>query len=620
MPNERSESFLQSIEQGHVFVADGAIGTQLYNKGVFINRCFEELNITRPGLVQEVHQEYLQAGSEILTTNTFGANRFKLAPHGFVRKLHEINVEGARIAREMAGDGAFVAGSVGPLGKPPLAVVQKKRDEAYEAFTEQIAALAEGGADFILIETMYDLDEVELAIKAARDVCDLPVAACVTFTDNNTTVFGDTPAEAMVVMQDAGADLAGLNCSSGPKTALECVESMSEAATVPIIIQPNSGTPQLVDGRFIYMSTPEYVATYARRYVQMHGAQIVGGCCGTKPEHIKEIRSFVRSVKPARRSAEAVTIIRDQKEKEKSLEPVATLDKSPFARKLRRKFTTSVELYPPKGIDPARVLASAELLKEHGIDCVNIPDGPRAMARMSPMALAHLIESNLGMETILHYCCRDRNILGMQSDILGCNALGLRNILAVTGDPPKLGDYPDATSVFDMDSIGLCAMLSKLNRGLDLVGNSIKSQSAFHIGVGADPGALNFELEVERYKAKVEAGAEFVMTQPIFDVSKLQRFIEATKDIRIPLMVGVLPLVSAKNAEFLHNEVPGVDVPEEIRDRLQACPDDKKARRTGIEIAREAIRDSRSLEGVSGVYVMPPFGRVRMALAVLEAV
>jgi homocysteine S-methyltransferase len=395
---------------------------------------------------------------------------------------------------------------------------------------------------------------------------------------------------------------------------------MAQVAKVPMMIQPNSGTPQLVEGRFIYMSTPEYVATYAQRFVQSAGAQIVGGCCGTTPEHIKEIRSFVRAVKPAKRKIEPVEIKRDVEDKKAEKEPVETRDKSPFARKLRRKFTTSVELYPPKGMDPKRVLSSADTLKEYGVDCVNIPDGPRAMARMSPMALAHLIESHLGMETILHYCCRDRNILGMQSDILGCHALGLKNILAITGDPPKLGDYPDATSVFDMDSIGLVEMLDKLNRGVDLVGNSIKSQSAFHIGVGANPGAINFDLEVERYHQKIENGAEFVMTQPIFDVRQLEKFIDATKHLEVPLMVGVLPLVSAKNAEFLHNEVPGVEVPKDIRQRLEACPDDKKARRVGVEIAREAIAASKDLEGVSGVYVMPPFGRIRMAMAVLDII
>jgi len=616
MTNQRGKRFLETLESGHVFVADGAMGTRLYDKGVFINRCFDELNISNPDLVREIHAEYINAGSEIITTNTFAANRFKLAPHGFVRKLAEINYQGAKIAREVAGDGVFVAGSVGPLGKPPVAVVQKQRDEAYQAFADQVTALADGGVDLILIETMYDLDEVALAISAAKSVCDLPIMACVTFTDDKETVFGDTPTDAMRAMQDAGADVAGLNCSSGPRLALECCELMSKVATVPMVVQPNVGSPQLIEGRYIYMSTPEYVATYSQRYVQSVGAQIIGACCGSRPEHIKEVRSFIRAVKPARKVAQVVQFI--QKEKDPGKAPLAVEDKSAFARKLRRKFTTSVELYPPKGMDARKVLASAEMLKEYGVDCVNIPDGPRAMARMSPMALAHLIESNLGMETILHYCCRDRNILGMQSDLLGCHALGLKNILAVTGDPPKLGDYPDATSVFDIDSIGLCQMISKLNRGQDLVGNSVKSQAAFHLGVGANPGAINFDLEVERYKQKVAAGAEYVMTQPIFDVRQLERFIDATRDHRIPLLVGVLPLVSSKNAEFLHNEVPGVEVPQSIRERLASVEDEDTARQIGVDIAREAIQNSRSLEGVSGVYIMPPFGRVKMALDVLE--
>jgi methionine synthase I (cobalamin-dependent)/5,10-methylenetetrahydrofolate reductase len=618
MNKERIEKFKKLLAEGHVFVADGAMGTRLYNKGVFINRCFDELNISRPELVKEIHSEYIAVGAEIITTNTFTANRFKLAPHGFVRKLEDINRAGADIAREAAGDGLWVAGSVGPLAKPPLAVVQKKPEEAYDAFCQQIRALDNGSIDLILLETMYDLDEITLAIKAAREVSDLPVIASITFTDNNKTVFGDSPRDAMKAMQEAGADIAGLNCSSGPRTALQCATEMMSVASIPMIVQPNAGSPQIVEGRFIYMSTPEYVATYAQRFVQSVGAQIVGGCCGTTPEHIKEVRSFVRAVKPARRVFDRPVTQVVEAEAEPALEPIKTLEKSAFARKLKRKFTTSVELYPPKGMDPKRILASAELLKEYGVDCVNIPDGPRAMARMSPMALAHLIESEIGIETILHYCCRDRNILGMQSDILGCNALGLRNILAITGDPPKLGDYPDATSVFDIDAIGLVQMLAKLNRGQDLVGSRINSQSSFHIGVGANPGAINIENEIERFEAKVNAGAEFVMTQPIFEVKQLESFIAATADYRIPMMVGVLPLVSLRNAEFLHNEVPGVEVPKAIRDRLEKCSDDKAARQVGIEIAREAIAASKELDGVAGVYVMPPFGRVKMALSVLD--
>jgi homocysteine S-methyltransferase len=614
---EKSKEFLQRLGEDHVFVADGAMGTLLYSRGVFINRCFDELNLSSPDLVKEVHEDYLAAGAEIIETNTYAANRFKLAPHGFRRKLRDINIAGTRIAREAAGDSAIVAGSVGPLGQPLVAPAQKNPDEVFEAFKEQIEALAEGGVDIIAIETMSDLDEVSLAVKAAKAVCDLPVIASVTYTDDKQTIYGDTPAEAVAVMENAGADVVGVNCSIGPKLVLECAEAMSRRTKRPISAMPNAGSPQLVEGRYIYLSTPEYMAEYSRRFIQRAGVQIVGGCCGTTPEHIKMIRSAVRSLRPTHKVIAVDTA--QHAARKVAMEPVATEDKSAFARKLRRKFTTSVELYPPRGVDPAKVLKAAETLKEYGIDCVNIPDGPRAMARMSPMALAHLIEHHLGMETVLHYTCRDRNILGMQSDVLGCNALGLKNILAITGDPPKLGDYPDATSVFDMDSIGLVRMLHHLNCGEDLVGNEIGGQSAFHVGVGANPGAMNLEGEIERYKQKIDSGAEFVMTQPIFDVRHLENFIAETGSHRVPIMTGILPLLSHRNAEFLHNEVPGMNIPDDIRKRM-ADAREEDARAVGIDIAREAIAAARQLEGVAGVYIMPPFGRFKLALQVLDLV
>lgn len=612
----RSKEFLEKIAGDHIYVADGAMGTLLYAKGIFINRCFDELNLSQPELVKEVHREYLAAGAEIIETNTYGANSFKLAPHGFRRKVREINRAGAQLAREEAGERALVAGSVGPLGRALVAVAQRNQDEARIAFREQIEALAEGGVDLIVIETMSDLDELTIAIREARQVCDLPVVASVTFKDDHSTVFGDTPQEAARVIAAAGADVAGANCSIGPKVTLECIERMRVASSLPLSAMPNAGAPQFIEGRFIYLSSPEYMAEYARRFILKAGVRIVGGCCGTTPEHIKAIRNAVRSLRPGQHRAAAVTVETPAKP---SLEPKPTLDKSPLARKLRRKFVTSVELYPPKGADPARVLAAAANLKEYGIDCVNIPDGPRAMARMSPMALAHLIESTVGMDTILHYTCRDRNILGMQSDLLGLHALGLRNILAITGDPPKLGDYPDATSVFDMDSIGLTRMIRRLNCGEDLVGNAIGSQTAFHVGVGVNPGAMNLDTEVRRYQEKVEAGAEYVMTQPVFDIAHLERFLEQTRGHRVPLLVGILPLLSYRNAEFLHNEVPGMNIPEEIRKSLINCSEEE-ARERGITIARESIARARTYEGVAGVYIMPPFGRQKLALQVLDLV
>ena len=613
----KSKEFLERLHSDYVFVADGAMGTMLYAKGVFINRCFDELNISSPDLVKEVHREYLRAGAEIIETNTFAANRYKLAAHGYVDKLRDINIAGARIAREEAGDAAFVAGSIGPLGKAMVSVARKDPEGARAAYREQIEALAEGGVDLIFFETMSSLEDTRVGVEVAHEVCDLPIMSTITFHDNKKTIFGGTPEEAAATLTQAGADVVGANCGVGPKVMLEVLEKMAQAGHKRLAGLPNAGAPQMVDGRYLYLTSPEYLAEYAKRFIQGAGVQVVGGCCGTTPDHIKAMRSAVRALQPGRKAI-VVKSLEDEK-KTFSMEPVDIMEKSGFARKLRRKFTTSVELYPPRGTNPARVLKSAETLKEYGVDCVNIPDGPRAMARMSPMALAHMIEDEVGIETILHYCCRDRNILGMQSDILGCHALKIKNILAVTGDPPKLGDYPDATSVFDIDSIGLVQMLHHLNCGEDLVGNSIGTQSAFHLGVGANPGAMNFETEIERYIQKVEAGAEFVMTQPIFDIKLLERFIDATKDHRIPIMVGVLPLVSARNAEFLHNEVPGMTIPDEIRQRVAKAPQGKE-KKEGIAIAREAVDVAKGMEGVRGIYVMPPFGRYKMALRVLDLI
>jgi len=613
----RSREFLERLGSEHVFVADGAMGTMLYAKGVFINRCFDELNLSAPEMVLEVHREYLAAGAEILETNTFAANRFKLRPYGLEEKLREINIAGARLARETAGERALVAASVGPLGPPLKAVAQKRREGAAAAFREQIEALAEGGVDLVLIETMSDLDELKIAIDAARAVCDLPVIAHVTVNDDATTVFGDTPEECAAGIAQWGADAGGANCSVGPKVMLEALERMAAVSDIPLSAMPNAGAPQLVDGRYIYLSSPEYMAEFARRFILKAGVHIVGGCCGTTPAHVKAIRAAVRALRPASVAitVEAPTL----EERPPALEPLPTVEKSPLARKLRRKFVTSVELTPPRGLDPEKVLRAAAMLKEYGVDCVNVPDGPRASARMSPLALARQIEERLGMETILHFSCRDRNLLGLQGDVLGAHALGLRNILAVTGDPPKLGDYPDATAVFDVDSIGLVRMIQRLNCGQDLVGNPLGAQSAFHIGVGANPGAMNLETEVERYRLKVESGAEFVLTQPVFDVRLLERFLELTAEHRLPTMVGVLPLLSHRNAEFLHNEVPGMQIPEAVRERMARVGDADAAKAEGVHIAREAVAEARTLAGVAGIYIMPPFGRHTLALEILEA-
>jgi homocysteine S-methyltransferase len=496
-------------------------------------------------------------------------------------------------------------------------VAQSQRDEAEQAFREQIEALAEGGADLLIIETISDLDEMKIAIEATKAVCDLPVVASVTLTDESKTIFGDTPEECVTGIRQWGADAGGVNCSTGPRAMLDSLARMTAVSDIPLSAMPNAGSPQLVDNRYIYLSSPEYMAEYAKRFVQEVGVHIVGGCCGTSPSHIKAIRAAVRALRPVRVAVTAEAPSLDVHPP--LMEPLPPEEKSPLARKLQRKFVTSVEIVPPRGPDRSKGLAAAAKLKEYGVDCINVSDGPRASARMNPTALAVGIEKEVGLETILHITCRDRNILGLQGDVQGAHALGLRNILAVTGDPPKLGDYPDATAVYDIDAIGLVRMIHRLNCGQDLVGHPIGMQTAFHIGVGANPGAVNLELEVERYRGKVEAGADFVLTQPVFDLKLLEKFFELTRDELLPTMVGILPLLSHRNAEFLHNEVPGMQIPQAVRDRMERAGDADQARREGIAIAREALDGIRSMDRVSGVYIMPPFGRYNLALEVLEA-
>jgi methionine synthase I (cobalamin-dependent)/5,10-methylenetetrahydrofolate reductase len=614
---QQQREFLDKLHSDHVFVADGAMGTMLYTKGVFINTCFDQLNLSAPDLVREVHSEYLAAGAEILETNTYGANRYKLRAHGFESRLREINIAGARLAREVAGERCLVAGSVGPLGSTLQAIAQKDKEGTAAAFREQMEALAEGGVDLLIIETISDLDELRLAIEAARAVCGLPVVACVTLNDEGKTVYGDTAEECVAGIEQWSADAAGINCGTGPRATLAALERMAAVSDIPLSAMPNAGLPQLVENRFIYLSSPEYLAEYAKRFILGAGVHIVGGCCGTTPAHVKAIRAAVRALRPVRVQVTAEPP--PLQEHPPAMEPVPTAEKSPLARKLRRKFVTSVELTPPRGPDISRALKAAATLKEFGVDCVNITDGPRATARMNPIAAAARIERDVGMETILHYTCRDRNILGMQSDIQGAHALGLRNILAVTGDPPKLGDYPDATAVYDVDSVGLVRMIRRLNCGQDLVGHPLGTQTEFHIGVGFNPGALNPELELERLRNKLNSGAEFVMTQPVFAVEKLEVFLRYAVECGCPVIVGILPLLSRRNAEFLHNEVPGMQIPDEIRARMAAAGDSEEARLEGIRIAREALLEARTLDGVRGVYIMPPFGRYPLALEVLQA-
>jgi len=609
------KDFLDALKE-RVLVCDGAMGTVLYAKGVYINQCFEALNLSNPSMVKEIHSEYIKAGAEIIETNTFGANRLKLSHFGLEKKLREINEAGVKIAREASQDKVYVAGSIGPLSIDLDATGTSNKELARADFKEQAKALFNAGVDLFIIETIPALNEMYEAIKAIKEITDLPIIAQMTVNEKGLTANGETPEDIVKILEDWGANVVGLNCSVGPVIILDCIEKMRKVSKIYLSAQPNAGIPRKVDGRSIYLCTPEYMAEYAKRMIQV-GVNIVGGCCGTTPTHIKAINAAVKALRPVRSHSELEIRMTIPQEELKVIGETERAKKSEFARKIvEGKFVISVEIDPPKGTDYSKVVEGAKLMKENAIDAINIADGPRATARMSPLAMAMIFKNEVGIEPIVHYCCRDRNILGMQSDLLGADALGIRNILIITGDPPKLGDYPDATAVFDVDSIGLVRIASKLNRGYDIAGNQIGGATSFFIGVGANPGAINIDEEIMRFEQKVKAGAEYVLTQPVFDVKLLEDFLKRIEHCRIPVLVGILPLASYRNAEFLNSEVPGMNVPENIMERMRKAGSGAEARAAGTKIAQEALKATKDM--VEGVYIMPPLGRYETALKLLE--
>jgi homocysteine S-methyltransferase len=605
-----------------VVVFDGAMGTMLYNKGVFINQCYDELNLRAPDLVRDVHNAYRKAGAEVLETNTFGANRFKLAQYGLQEQVSEINRAAAKIARDVAEDDLLVAGAVGPLGVRLEPLGPTSLDEARAAFREQLQALKDGGADIFVLETFVDVHEVEQAILAAREVdAKIPVIAQMTIGADCHTPYG-VPVEDVVQSLDAfGADIIGLNCSVGPQIILDAIEKMAPLTRRKLSAQPNAGMPRDVSGRSMYMASPEYMATYAHHLVQA-GAKVVGGCCGTTPEHIAAMVEGVRPLSP--RQARVPVKERRQSHPDAPPEnpgvaPIPLAERSRWGRKIATgEFVTSVEIVPPRGVDASKMLRDTAALRDAGVDAVNVPDGPRAQSRMGALLTSVLIEQQVGIETVIHYCCRDRNLLGMLSDLLGAAAVGLRNLLLITGDPPKMGPYPNATAVFDIDAIGLTNLVSNLNKGLDPGGNSIGQPTKFAIGVGVNPAAIDPAQELKRFEWKVEAGAEYAITQPVFDVRQLEKFLDTIEHTRIPIVAGIWPLVSLRNAEFLANEVPGVVVPQPVIERMRVASNKSKEHGVaeGIAIAREMLERVRPY--VQGVQVSAPFGRVDLALEVFR--
>jgi homocysteine S-methyltransferase len=604
--------FLERLAEG-VVVCDGAMGTMLYARGVFLNRCFDELNLSNPALVRGVHEEYLDAGVDVIETNTFGAHRFKLGPHGLEAHVRKINREGARLARDAAAGRGLVAGAIGPIGKPLAPIGNVSFEDAKDAYREQVEGLLDGGVDLLMIETMPALDQARAAHEAIRELTpDMPVVVSLTFNEEGTTLYGDTPEAVVRTLESWGVAALGANCSQGPQAMLSTVQRMAAVVThAKISAMPNAGAPALVDGRYVYLCTPEYMASYARRFISA-GASLVGGCCGTTPAHIKNLVRSVRMLQPSRAE---VTVLPPTRAREAPT-PVERAQKSALARKLEKQFVVSVELDPPKGADPGQILERAQFCKENEVDAINVADGPRASARMSAQALCVLMQTKVGIDTILHYTCRDRNLLGMQSDLLGAYALGLRNILAITGDPPKLGDYPDATAVYDVDSIGLIRIMDHLNHGCDLAGNLIGPALGIHVGCGADPSKPDMEKEVRRLDQKVAAGAEYIMTQPIYDPKTLEQFFSMIRHIKIPILVGILPLYSHRNAEFLHNEVPGMRIPDDVRERMRKAGSGEKAQAEGVSIAQESTVAAREM--AQGVYVMPPFNKVDLAVRVID--
>jgi len=608
-------NLLDTLKQRVVF-ADGAMGTMLFQHGVFLNTCFDELNLTNAALVARVHTEYLQAGCELIETNTFGANAFKLAPYGLVDKVQAINAAGVEIARRCAGDDAWVAGAVGPLGPGHVGLGTALDEQARQAFVEQVRALAQAGADVILLETFGNPAELRLAIEAAQHATDLPLIAQMAADEDHRTLVG-TPIEEAIAQMAAHPAVAvvGLNCSVGPSAMLETIKRIRPLTDKPLSAQPNAGLPREVDGRRMYMSTPEYMAEYAKRFFE-HGVRLIGGCCGTTPEHLRQIVKAVGAMDKATTRRPVVVAVTTPESGAPAHEPAPLAEKSRIGAKLAAgEPVTSIELTPPRGVRLDAIAEKVRLCAEHGIDAVNIPDGPRASSRLSPLVTAVHVQQAAEIEAILHVCCRDKNLIGLQSDMLGIHAMGVRNVLLITGDPPKLGEYPDATAVFDLDSVALTGVVHRLNRGLDVAGNPLDEPLALTIGVGANPVASDLQREIDRFAAKVEAGAEYAVTQPVFDVKMLFDFLDVVADRPIPVIAGIWPFTSYKNAEFMANEVPGVVVPKALLDRMSAAKTRDQGRRLGVTIAREMI--NQAADRVAGFAVSAPFGNVRIALAAL---
>ena len=614
LPTRRDTPFRDAMRSLLVF--DGAMGSLLYERGVFVTQNFEQLNVTRPDVVRKIHEDYVGSGAQVITTNTFGGNSFCLDRHGLGDQVRAYNLAGARLARQAAGDDVWVAGSIGPSGLVPGVASDAELELAGRTFSEQAAALAEGGADVLVLETFRHLAEIRIALDAARRAAPvLPIIASMAFAPTETVADGSRPEQVAATLREWGADALGVNCGDGPQLALAIADRM-RGAGLPLCVQPNAGLPRTVDGRLLYMATPEYLDVFARRTIQI-GATMIGGCCGTTPDHIRWMAKSGRMLGDRRADTGRTSTVATA-EPVVVIEPTPLAERSDFAAKIAAgTFVVSVEVNPAPGLDPSRALEGARMLLANGVDIVNVADAPRAMARMSNLAFCSLLLERYGIQPILHVCGRDRNLLAQMGHLLGAHAIGIRNLVIITGDPPKVGDYPEATAVYDLDAVGLLQMASNMNRGVDPAGKPLPGgKTSFLLATGLEPGAADLDKEIHRLERKKAAGADIIMTQPIFQPDLLDTVLRRIEHLEMPVLVGVLPLVSYKNAEFLHNEVPGMQIPEDIRERIRKVPGGDAARKEGVKIAREmlfAVRDR-----IQGAYLMPPLGRYELALEVLD--
>ena len=610
MPGAAPESFQARLDRGPL-LADGAMGTMLYARGVPFDQCFDALNVDRPDLVTAIHGEYIAAGAELIETNTFGANRFKLSLHGLEDRVRATNVAGAaaaRAAREASGRWVWIAGSIGPIGRPLAPLGTVKAGEARQAFAAQAKALAEGGVDLLIFETFSDLHELTEGVAAAKEVTGLPIIAQMTFTHEGKTLLGHTPAEIVARLEELGVAVIGANCSVGSQGVLEVMEQMVLVSRTPLSAMPNAGFPAYVNGRIIYFSAPQYMADYARQMVEL-GVTVVGGCCGTTPEHIQAMREVLRTVEspPPPRLRPRVTV--------PAPPPVARPSPpTALAARLGRRFVLTVEVLPPRGTQEGPELEACQLLRQAGADTINVPDNPMARLRMSPWAMCLRIQTDVRMETVLHFTTRDRNLVRMQSDLLALHALGIRNILVLRGDPPQLGDYPSATAVSDVKPSGLIRLIKQFNEGHDLAGNDLWQATTFLVGAALNMGARDLDRELRVLEQKLRAGVDFLCTMPIFEPATLDRVLDRIGPLPVPLLVGILPLHGLRHAEFLHNEVPGMVIPSALRDAFRAAP--RNGREVGLRFAEALVTAIRPR--VQGLYLIPSFGRYDRVLHLVQ--